>query len=54
MKILIADDDEVLRSELAGLLRGDRHEVVMASDRGDALRLIGRESFDSALLDLMA
>src|SRR2546425_3641720 len=52
MKILIADDDSVLRSELAGLLREDGHEVVGASDGGEALRLVERESFDAALLDL--
>src|SRR2546427_441286 len=52
MKILIADDDSVLRSELAGLLREDGHDVVGASDGGEALRLVERESFDAALLDL--
>lgn len=52
MKILIADDDPVLRSELAGLLREDGHDVVSASDGGEALRLVQRESFDAALLDL--
>ncbi len=52
MKILIADDDTVLRSELAGLLREDGHEVVGAADGGEALRLVERESFDAALLDL--
>jgi len=34
MKILIADDDAILRSELAGLLREDGHDVVGASDGG--------------------
>src|SRR5712691_11630350 len=52
MKILIADDDTVLRSELAGLLREDGHEVVGAADGEEALRLVERESFDAALLDL--
>ncbi len=52
MKILIADDDSVLRSELAGLLHEDGHDVVGASDGGEALRLVERESFDAALLDL--
>ena len=52
MKILIADDDPVLRSELAGLLREDGHDVVGASDGAEALRLVERESFDAALLDL--
>ena len=52
MKILIADDDSVLRGELAGLLRDDGQDVVGASDGGEALRLVERESFDAALLDL--
>src|SRR5437867_5072729 len=52
MKILVADDDAVLRNELAGLLREDGHDVVGASDGGEALRLVERESFDAAFLDL--
>src|SRR5438309_5890403 len=52
MRILIADDDETLRSELAGILREDGHEVVAAADGGEALRAVERESFDVALLDL--
>jgi DNA-binding response OmpR family regulator len=52
MKILVADDDETLRTELAGILREDGHEVVTAADGGEALRIVGRESFDVALLDL--
>ena len=52
MKILIADDDSVLRGELAGLLRDDGQDVVGASDGGEALRLVEHESFDAALLDL--
>ena len=42
----------MLRAELAGLLRDDGHDVVGASDGGEALRLVERESFDAALLDL--
>src|SRR3989442_12448028 len=52
MRILIADDDETLRSELAGILHEDGHEVVAAADGGEALRAVERESFDVALLDL--
>src|SRR3989454_3028114 len=52
MKILVADDDAVLRNELADLLREDGHDVVGASDGGEALRLVERGSFDAALLDL--
>jgi FixJ family two-component response regulator len=52
MKILVADDDRTLREELASLLREDGHEVVMAADGGEALRIVDRESFEVALLDL--
>ena len=52
MKILVADDDATLRSGLRELLEEDGHQVVAASDGGEALRLIDRETFDVALLDL--
>ena len=52
MKILVADDDATLRSGLRELLEEDGHQVVAASDGGEAMRLIDREAFDVALLDL--
>ncbi len=52
MKILVADDDATLRSGLRELLEEDGHQVVAASDGGEAMRLIDRETFDVALLDL--
>lgn len=53
MRILIADDDPTLRSELAELLRGDGHEVRVAADGREALRLLESEACDVALLDLV-
>lgn len=53
MKILVADDDSTLRNGLAEVLREDGHEVVLAADGGEAIRLIERSTFDVALLDLM-
>ncbi len=53
MKILVADDDPTLRSELAELLRGDGHEVHVASDGREALERLEGESFEIALLDLV-
>src|SRR5438445_13224638 len=53
MKILIADDDSVLRAELAGLLREDGHDVVGASDGAEGLRLVERESAPSEGLQAM-
>src|SRR6266581_2119148 len=52
VKILVADDDATLRSGLRELLEEDGHQVVTASDGGEAMRLIDRETFDVALLDL--
>src|SRR5205807_2260842 len=52
MKLLVADDDSILREELAGLLREDEHEVVTAADGAEAIRIVERESFEAALLDL--
>ena len=53
MKILVADDDPTLRSELAELLRDDGHEVHIAADGGEALERLEAEPFELALLDLV-
>ncbi len=53
MKILVADDDPTLRSELAELLRADGHDVQIAADGGEALERLGSDPFDVALLDLV-
>ncbi|HYM39187.1 MAG TPA: response regulator [Thermoplasmata archaeon] len=53
MKILVADDDPTLRSELAELLRADGHQVDAAADGGEALERLEAEPFEVALLDLV-
>ncbi len=53
MRILVADDDATLRSELAELLRGDGHEVEVAADGEQALGRLEAEAFELALLDLV-
>ncbi len=53
MRILVADDDSTLRSELAELLRADGHDVEMAADGGEALVALEGGGFDVALLDLV-
>lgn len=53
MKVLIADDDTTIRMELAELLREQGHEVKVASDGAEAIRMLEAEGFDAALLDLM-
>lgn len=50
--ILIAEDDEGLRSTIAELLRTDRHHVVEAGDGEAALRVLRGRPFDVLVLDL--
>lgn len=53
MRILVADDDSTLRSELAELLEEDGHEVWTVADGEEALEALQSAGFDVALLDLM-
>ncbi len=53
MKVLVADDDPTLRTELAELLRQDGHNVAVASDGQEALDRLEAGTFDVALLDLI-
>jgi CheY-like chemotaxis protein len=51
-RILIVDDDDVIRTSLRQILEHGDFEVVAASSVNDALRLIGSEVFDVLLSDL--
>ena len=42
-RILIADDEEAIRSLIARALRQDGHEVMTATDGAHALDVLGRE-----------
>lgn len=53
MRILIADDDPTVRSELGEFLRADGHVVREAVDGAEALRRIEEDPFDVVLLDLV-
>ena len=54
MKILIADDEELVRSSLAGILKkGGDFEVDFAFDGEEALNKIKTVFYDAAVLDLM-
>ena len=53
MRILLVEDDPVLRSGLVDLLRGDAHEVVEAADGAVAVELGVAQAFDVVLLDVM-
>jgi len=51
-RILIADDDAEMRSEIAGILKDDGYDVKTAGDGAAALKLIRKQKFDLLLLDL--
>ena len=50
-RILVADDDPVVRSLLSNLLAGCGYEVAAAGDGRSALEAAAREPFDLILLD---
>jgi len=50
-KILVVDDEEVVRLSYLRALAGDRREVETVKSGPDALRLMGQHPFDVVLLD---
>ncbi|MBI5243596.1 MAG: response regulator [Elusimicrobia bacterium] len=50
-KVLIVDDEDIVREMLARQLKGWGHEVRLAASAEEALDLLGRESVDAVLLD---
>jgi len=53
LKILIADDDRLVRALLADVLAGLGHEVVAATDGAEAVELALRERPDAVILDFL-
>lgn len=53
MKVLIADDDRLVRALLADMLVDLGHAVVAAEDGNQALDLCARESPDLLILDFL-
>lgn len=51
-RILVIDDERVLRETIADTLRMDGFDVQAAADGKDGLELIGRSPFDLILSDL--
>lgn len=51
-RILVADDDSVIRRLLGSVLKQDRHEAVFAIDGEEAWNLLQKEPVDMAILDL--
>jgi DNA-binding NtrC family response regulator len=52
-RILVVDDEEVIRDVLATLLEKDGYEVGVASTAAEAIALFEAEPYDVVLLDLM-
>ncbi len=52
-KILVVDDEEVVRRSYARSLIGEDCSVEMATNGQEALRAMGQEAFDVVLLDLL-
>jgi two-component system cell cycle sensor histidine kinase/response regulator CckA len=52
LRVLVAEDQELVREVLAGLLRSLGHEVIAAADGQAALVLAGSTSFDLLLTDV--
>ncbi|MCB1287517.1 MAG: response regulator transcription factor [Mycobacterium sp.] len=52
-RVLIADDDSVVRDVVRRYLERDGLEVRVAGDGNEALRLLGTEHIDVAVLDVM-
>lgn len=52
LRILVTDDETIIRLGLRRTLIGLGHEVRMAADGREALKLAAQESFDVAILDV--
>ena len=53
MRILVVDDEPDLRDALARVLRLDGHDVLLAADGQEALRLWERDGPDAVVLDVL-
>ena len=53
MKVLVVEDDPMLRDGLVDLLKGAGHEVVSKSDGAEGLQAGREDAFDLVILDLM-
>jgi DNA-binding response OmpR family regulator len=53
MKILIAEDEQMLKKAVEFKLKKDGHEVFTAADGREALSLIKENAFDMIITDIM-
>jgi DNA-binding NtrC family response regulator len=52
-KILIIDDDETIRSVFNRFLTGKEHEVIVAADGRQGLRVLEEQAVDLVITDIM-
>lgn len=52
-KILVVDDDTLVRTSLSYALEDAGHQVVQAGDGNEGLAALRRESFDAVVLDIL-
>src|ERR1700722_17671919 len=52
-RILVADDEELVRASLPGVLRRAGHVVALAADGEDALRKFGSNRYDLVITDIV-
>ena len=52
LRVLVADDNEANRRLLSAFLEAGGHNVVLAVDGGEALKLVGATKFDVVLMDI--
>jgi DNA-binding NtrC family response regulator len=52
LKILVVDDEAIVRESLGGWFRQDGHSVDVAESAREALKLVAASSYDIALLDI--
>jgi DNA-binding response OmpR family regulator len=52
-KILLIDDDTLVRTSLAFALEDARHTVVQAGNGNEGLEALAREAFDLVVLDIL-
>jgi CheY-like chemotaxis protein len=51
-RILVIDDDELVRGTMQAMLQSDGHEAVLAVDGDDGIRQFQQQSFDLVLCDV--
>ena len=52
LRILVVDDERIVRESLGAWLREDGHEVAVAESARQALRMVAENTYDLALIDI--